>query len=142
MILGREVKLPIDLMIGGLKQKYDSTAEYVIKLKTILKQVHTLARDTLESSQMRQKRDYDLEIKTQSYEAGDLVYKLDSAKKVGQSPKLEKVWKGPFLVVEVVSPVLFRIASQCVTSRQVKTMPGLRYFTLAEEKKRAVYYKV
>ena len=112
MMLGREVMLPIDLMIGGLEQKYDSAAEYVVKLKTILKQVHTLARDTLESSQMRQKRDYDLKLKTQSYEAGDLVYKLDSAKKVGQSPKLQKVWKGPYLVVEVVSPVLFRIADR------------------------------
>ena len=48
----------------------------------------------------------------QSYEAGDLVYKLDSAKKVGQSQKLQKVWKGPFLVVEVVSAVLFRIADR------------------------------
>ena len=27
MMLGREVMLPIDLMIGGLEQKYDSTAE-------------------------------------------------------------------------------------------------------------------
>ena len=112
MMLGREVMLPIDIMIGGLEQKYDSAAEYVVKFKTTLKQIHTLARDTLESSQMRQKRDYDLKLKTQSYEAGDLVYKLDSAKKVGQSPKLQKVWKGTFLVVEVVSPVLFRIADR------------------------------
>ena len=82
-MLDREVMLPIDLMIGGLEQKYDSAAEYVGKLKTIFKQVHTLARGILESSQMRQKRDYDLKLKTQSYEAGDLVYKLDSAKRVG-----------------------------------------------------------
>ena len=33
MMLGREVMLPIDLMIGGLEQKYDSAAEYVVKLK-------------------------------------------------------------------------------------------------------------
>ena len=33
-------------------------------------------------------------------------------KKVGQSSKLQKVWKEPFLVVEVVSPVLFRIADR------------------------------
>ena len=71
MMLGREVMLPIDLMIGDLEQKYDSAAEYIVKLKTILKQVHTLARDTLESSQMRQKRDYDLKLKTQSY---DFIY--------------------------------------------------------------------
>ena len=46
---------PIDLMIGSLEQTYDSAAEYVVKLKTILKQVAAFSRDTLESSQMRQK---------------------------------------------------------------------------------------
>ena len=66
----------------------------------------------MESSQIRQKRDFDLKLKTQSYEVGDLVYKLDSTEKVGQSPKLQKDWKGPFLIVEVVSPLLFRIADR------------------------------
>ena len=99
-------------MIGSLEQKYDSAAEYVVKLKTILKQVAAFSRDTLGSSQMRQKRDYDLKLKTQSYEFGDLVYNLDSAKKVGQSPKLQKVWRGPFLVVEGLFPVLFRMADR------------------------------
>ena len=37
MMLGREVMLLTGLMIGGLEQKYDSAAEYVVKLKTILK---------------------------------------------------------------------------------------------------------
>ena len=58
------------------------------------------------------KKDYDLKLKTQSYEVGDLIYKLDSTKKIGQSPKLQKVWKGPFLVVEVLSPVCYRVADR------------------------------
>ena len=45
-------------------------------------------------------------------EVGDLVYKLDSAKKVGQSPKLQQVWKGPFLVTKVLSPILFRVCDR------------------------------
>ena len=112
MMLGREVMLPVDLMIGNLEQKYDCAAEYVVKLRNMLKQVHTLARENLLASQMRQKRDYDLKLKVQTYEVGDLVYKLDSAKKVGQSPKLQKIWKGPFLIVQVISPILFKVSDK------------------------------
>ena len=43
---------------------------------------------------------------------GDLVYKLDSAKNVGQSPKLQQVWQDPFLVTKVLSPVSFRICDR------------------------------
>ena len=104
MMLGREVLLPIDLMEDlGHEEVNLNHADYVAKLKSILQKVHTLARKTLLSSQMRQKRDYDLKLKIHSYEVGDLVYRLDSAKKVGFSPKLQQVWKGPLIISEVVS---------------------------------------
>ena len=112
MMLGREITLPIDLMIGTIETSNLSSSEYVVRLKNILQQVHQLARDNLLSSQLRQKKDYDLRLKVKTYEVGDLVYKLDSAKKVGQSPKLQQVWKGPFLVTKVLSPVLFRVCDR------------------------------
>ena len=39
---------------------------------------------------------------------GDLVYKLDSSTKIGQSKKLRAPWKGPYLVVDSTPP-LFKI---------------------------------
>ena len=60
------------------------------------------------SSQMHQKRDYDMKLKVVSYETGNLVYMIDSAKKVGVSPKLSPVWKGPY----VISPILFVVAGR------------------------------
>ena len=112
MMLGREITLPIDLMIGTIETTNLSSSEYVVRLKNILQQVHQLARDNLLSSQLRQKKDFDLRLKVKTYEVGDLVYKLDSAKKVGQSPKLQQVWKGPFLVTKVLSPVLFGVCDR------------------------------
>ena len=40
---------------------------------------------------------------------GDLVYLLDSATNIGQSEKLRSPWKGPYLIVKVLSNILFRI---------------------------------
>ena len=113
MMLGREILLPVNLMIGESEtQDWMFPAEYVNKLQHIMKHVHTLARENLLSSQMRQKRDYDMKLKVDSYEVGDIVYVIDSAKKVGVSPKLQPVWKGPYVISRVISPILFVVAGR------------------------------
>ena len=71
------------------------------RLQYILKQAHALARDKLMSYQLREQKDYGLKLKVNTYDVGDLVYVLDTAKKVGFSPK--QYWKGPTLVVKVIS---------------------------------------
>ena len=53
MMLGREVMLPVDLMFGSLIQEETTSAEYVAKLQQILRQVPTLARESLQSTQER-----------------------------------------------------------------------------------------
>jgi len=57
----------------------------------------------------RQKRYYDQTVAERSFEPGDLVYKLDTATKVGLSTKLKPVYDGPYLVTAVKSPVLYQI---------------------------------
>ena len=112
-MLGREVALPVDLMMGSVKDLPDELpAEYVTKLRKSLMQAHTLAREKLSSYQKRQQRDYDMKLKVNTYELEDVVYVLDTARKIGLSPKLQQVWKGPMIVVEVISPVLFRVANR------------------------------
>ena len=113
MMLGREVILPVNIMIGITGEGKNKTpAEYVLKLRTILNKVHTLAREILVSTQMRQKKDYDLRLKENTYEVGDLVYLLDSARKIGQSSKLQQIWKGPTLVTKVLTSILFEVTGR------------------------------
>ena len=112
MMLGCEVMLPVDLMIVTGDSEHLYPAKYVKKLKTGMNQVHSLAQEKLVSYQKRQERDYDLKLKVNTYEVGDLVYVLDTARKVGLSPKLPKVWKGPMLVVEAIFSILFQVANR------------------------------
>ena len=46
------------------------------------------------------------------HEIGDLVYVLDSARKIVISPKLQPVWKVPFVIFKVISPILFEDADK------------------------------
>ncbi|CAC5400387.1 unnamed protein product [Mytilus coruscus] len=43
---------------------------------------------------------------------GDIVFKLDSTSKVGQSKKLTAPWQGPYVVTRVLSPVLYEITGR------------------------------
>ena len=64
MMLGREVILPVNLMVDITVEGENKTpAEYVLKLRIVLNKVYTLARENLVSTQMRQKKDYDLRLK-------------------------------------------------------------------------------
>ena len=111
MMLGREVVHPIELMLGTSEMNLTPTqpAPYVQELRETLEKTHNLARSSLQSAQVRQKRDYDVKLSITKYGQGDLVYKIDSATKVGVSSKLRPVWKGPYLVTKVITPMLYRI---------------------------------
>ena len=114
MMLHREVSQPLDLMLGvsEINRISESPSEYLLRLEEVQREINRIARENLQSAQVRQKRDYDLHLYTETYEVGDLVYLINSATKVGQSSKLSPTWKGPYLVVKVYSPVLFKIANQ------------------------------
>lgn len=107
MMLGREVQGPLELMIGTEVASDENEGTYVQELSSALEQTHELARRSLQNAQMRQKREYDANSKQLSYEPGDLVYEINSASKIGISQKLQKIWKGPLLVVKVLSPWLY-----------------------------------
>ena len=111
MMLGREVLQPIDILLGTsrIHSLDENIQQYVQNLQSNLENIHKVVRENLQSTQERQKRDYDLRTNQRSYEVGDVVLKIDSATKIGQSSKLKPPWKGPFIISEVISPVLYKV---------------------------------
>ena len=107
-MLGRETIQPVQLLLGipfKTVRNEGETDPWVLELAENLRNVHTFARKKLKTTQLRQKRDYDLRVVQHQYQSGDLVYLLDSATKIGQSKKLRAPWKGPYLVVESYPPL-------------------------------------
>ena len=111
LMLGREIHQPIDLMLGtaSVNSQEKDVPNYLLDLQNTMMETQNIARDHIKGAQIRQKKDYDSKIFQNSFEIGDVVLKVDSAKKTGQSPKLKSPWKGPYVVVEVKTPVLFKI---------------------------------
>ena len=73
---------------------------------------HRIARQNLQQSQRRQRRDYDLRLEEKKYSVGDAVYRFNKSILLGQCKKLQPVWSGPWIVMEVISSVLYRISNR------------------------------
>ena len=97
---GREVSLHFYVMLGVAGEILASREphEYVKHLceTQVRHKLHELARQKLQSSQVSQKRDYDVCLAEMSYEVGDLVYLIDSTTQLGKSRKLRSPWKVPY----------------------------------------------
>ena len=111
MMLGTEVSQPIDVLFGAALRGEGSQDPgiYLKHLREVLQEVHALAATKLRSKMHYQKWTYDLKLQEHHYEVGDLVFRRREARKVGSSKKLNTVWIGPLLVVEVINPVLYRV---------------------------------
>ena len=113
LMLGREVMQPIDLMFhANDRQATHPPRSYIERHCEAMRTAHQIARENLQQSQKRQKRDYDMKTEQNTYSVGDAVYKFNKAVTVGQCSKLQPVWLGPWIVVEVISSVLYRITNR------------------------------
>jgi hypothetical protein len=115
MTFGRSARLPVEMLYGSPPSHvYESESEYVESLQNHLEVVHEFARNNLRISSEKHKKLYDLKSDPDKYEykVGDLVWYHNSARKPGVCPKLIQNWHGPYVVIEVISDVLYRIQLQ------------------------------
>jgi hypothetical protein len=113
MTFGREVNKPHDITFGiaAANREQRTVDEYIAELEEILRTAHTVARKNLNQAQAAQKERHDRNVHLNLYEVGDMVHILDETSKKGVSKKLLPIYKGPFLVTKVLSPVLVVIQS-------------------------------
>ena len=112
LMLGKEVRLPLDLMLGSDSTTPSPPPGYLQHLQRAMKEAHEVARKSLKSYQKRQKDEYDTKVVVTRFEVGDVVYLLDSSTKVKQSTKLRPIYTGPYIVIKVLSPLLFKIKNR------------------------------
>ena len=109
MMLGREVNLPVDLVLGAVPHEKELDTEYADDLRERIRTIHERARYALEMSARRQKKNYDRLVHGPTYKQGQFVWLYDTKRKIGLSKKLSLPWEGPYLVVQVLSDVTVRI---------------------------------
>lgn len=110
MMLGREVKLPIDLMFGRPEEEPAPTAtDYANTLQDRLERVHNFARAHMQAKVDRMKQRYDLPQECQCLDPGDAAWLHNPQRKKGLSPKLQRPWQGPYIIIKRINDLVYRI---------------------------------
>ena len=123
LMLGREVRLPAEVMFGSgtthIGEEITSYGQYVSQLRDKMHHAHIVAREHLQKAAVRQKQSYDAKQNLQKYTVGELVWYLTGIKQLKIAPKLRNPYDGPFLVVEKLSDLDYRIQLDAKGTRKV-----------------------
>ena len=120
MMLGRELKLPVDLIFGRPEEEILQTpVEYVLTLQERLERVHGFARAHLREMSNKMKDRYDTLLEGQLLDVGDAVWLHNPQRKKGLSPKLQRPWEGPYIVTKVINDSVYRIQLGAKTKPKV-----------------------
>ena len=71
--------------------------------------VHDFAHVHQQEGSLRMKRWYGMRIVASAFGSGDLVWLHNPQRKKGISPKLRRPWEEPYIVVERLNDVVYRI---------------------------------
>jgi hypothetical protein len=108
LFFGREVHLPIDLMTQPPPDE-SSIEDFVDQVAFNIQYAHQCARDTLKTQTLRRKRLYDMRVNSTSFQRHDWVWYYYPRRYSGKSPKWQRFYNGPFLVLDRIGPVTYRI---------------------------------
>ena len=116
MMFGREATLPLDLVYGSPHaSSQDSEGferhDWGRKLRDRLEKAYKFARDNLRLEVRRQRRRYQQKSPHGKLWVGDQVWLFTPRSQPGAGRKLSRYWTGPYQILEVISPVVFRIQS-------------------------------
>jgi len=106
LTLGTEVKAPAGIVYGSLnKPSTETYNDYVESMRERMTTAYEEARVALRRAAERNKRYYDVRVRTKEYRKGKWVYYFNLRKFVGRQDKCERKYTSPFLIVGKPSPV-------------------------------------
>merc|ERR1711893_170362 len=109
MMFGRELYMPVDVMMGLPPDGRFSPVEYAQKLQKQLEYAYELARICLKQSAERQMKYHNMNTYGETMKAGDVVWYANKLRKKGVSPKLQPKWRGPCLITKMHNDVLAQV---------------------------------
>ncbi|MDY6929837.1 MAG: RNase H-like domain-containing protein [Pseudomonadota bacterium] len=137
MMLGRLVRLPIDVMVGLPPEAHYQemcATEYAQELSDSMSAAHEVVTQHVESYYAYQKKQYDRQVKAETYQVGDAVWLREFPRRKGVSQSLMRNFSGPWMVVQKLSQVNFKIQRKNGARTQVVHSDRLkRYFGELED---------
>lgn len=129
LMFGRDLTMPIDLMMGSPETDDVCVTDYGYDLKQKLLTIYDLARQHMTKASDIQKKQYDHKIYQHIYNPGDLVWYYSPQCKPSISPKLARPWLGPFTVIKRLNDLVYRIKLNAKSKPKVVHHDRLKPYT-------------
>jgi hypothetical protein len=108
--LGRENYAPLDLVMPTPHNELPKTAnEFVSERGDRMQKACDLVRSQLEKCAVRRKRYYDMRVRDATFKSGDWVWLFHPRRFARISPKWQRMYTGPYLVLHQIGPVNYRV---------------------------------
>ena len=118
-VYGQEICLPIDFMYPSPNDHLPSfTNEFVSARKLAFQKAYESARSTLNQSQKRRNALYNRKVHGPLYQEGQNVLLHSPVVPVGKSPEFFCPWKGPYVSIQDINDVTYRVEDP-LTSKQL-----------------------
>ena len=111
LMTGREMRLPIDLMMERppTDEAYPTVTGFARGIRYQLDLAHAHVRENLKLSSDTMKLRTDARASTELFKRGDQVWLHNPRRKKGLTPKLMSPWDGPYVIIDRLSDVTYRI---------------------------------
>ena len=112
MMLGREVRLPLDAMVGNPPEaEYQElpASEYAADLVKAIEQAHQAVSEQVDQAYRYQKKEYDRHVKASEYNEGQAVWLREYPHTPGRSKSLKRPYTGPWIITTRYSRATYRI---------------------------------
>ena len=120
-MLGKELEVPLNVITERPPDASPLKTDYAQAVQKRSASAHDFTRRHLNKAAVRQKRNYDKRLSGRPFVIGDSVW-LRSVRR--KTAKLDCPWEGPYIVISVLSDVVYRI--------QRAERPSPRSFTQAD----------
>ena len=110
LVYGKE--MPLDIMTENIPESQGSEvnpSQYATDLRVKIKAMYELVREHLQEAAYRQKKQYDCRVKEHNCSVGDKVWRNQWQSPPGIKASVHRHWTGPWMVIEKLCDVLFRI---------------------------------
>ena len=131
LMFGREVTMPVDLVLGlpeANKEKEATHSEFVARLQARFRTMYEEVRLQLAKVAEKSKDYYDLKVRPAQFQVGDWVWYYLPKATVGRTPKWQRCFEGPFLVVAALDPVNYSIQASARAHAKVVHVDKLKPF--------------
>lgn len=126
IVFGRKMETPMEANLNLSQDDKPRPNDYVEDLRSKLREIHQVSTQFQEKNRKKQKMQYDVKTKVRAYTVGQRVYLYVPHVKPHRVKKLSKLWRGPYTIVQVLSPlnVVLRIRKKDIVVHVNRIKPA------------------